>query len=663
MIADVLPFGVVLLGLLAVWMAPRGPNRVVGAVLGCVDVVWCGAALFFKQLAFATEVHISLLPAGRWGSVLAALAPTVILLLIPSRRWRAWAAWVVVTFASLLLLSDRLYDRWFGDLFPTVAILSAGHLGQIVGSAWSIASARDAWLIIDVLTAVPLVVALSRRPQDGRAGRYARGAVALVGGLILLVAGWKTTTALKAQPSIVTQRFSNRTLVEHTGPLVYHALDAGLWIRRTITRELLRDDSLTEVRAWLAGREPQRAGTRPWFGIASGMNLVVIQVESLQAQMVDLRLNGREVMPNLRKLRSTGVSFSRLFDQTGQGRTSDAEWMGLTSLLPASQGAAAFIDEENHLVGLPAVLGGRGYRTLSAVAFAPTFWNRRVIHPKYGFSRSLFSADFSPGELIGWGLNDRDFLLQMVPQMTFTPAPFAAWLITQSLHYPFEAFPDRLEQLDVAPWNGTPFGNYVHGMHYFDRALGEFLASLDRAGLLAHTVVAVTGDHSVGFPWSPDLAHVLGFSNEMLQWHLSERVPLIISVPGAPPAGVDLPAGQIDITPTLLALLGVDPAGLPYLGRNMLGNPVTEPVVRRNGSWVDVKHLFTMKGDRVGTHCYSLDTFEDAPLEDCAAGGVIAKRQIEISRRIREFDLQQRLLAETPAGQPARDLSVGPRGS
>ncbi|MDP2055555.1 MAG: LTA synthase family protein [Acidobacteriota bacterium] len=574
----------------------------------------------------------------------------MILLLIPSRRWRAWAAWSVVTVASLLLLSDRLYDRWFGDLFPTVAILSAGHLGQIVGNAWDIASARDAWLMIDVLTAVPLVLALSRRPQDGRAGRYARGAMALVVGLVLLVAGWKTTSAVKAQPSIVTQRFSNRALVEHTGPLVYHVFDAGAWIRRTITKELLTDDLFTDVGAWLARRQPQRAGTGPWFGIASGMNLVVIQVESLQAQMVDLRINRREVMPNLRKLRSTSVSFSRLFDQTGEGRTSDAEWMGLTSILPASHGAAAFIDEDNHLVGLPTVLGGRGYQSLSAVAFAPTFWNRRVMHPKFGFSRSLFSADFSPGEVIGWGLNDRDFLLQMVPQMTFTPAPFAAWLITQSLHYPFETFPRRLKQLDVAPWNDTPFGNYVHGMHYFDRALGEFLASLNRAGLLANTVVAVTGDHSAGFPWSRDLAHVLGFSNEMLQWHLSERVPLIISVPGAPPASVDMPAGQIDIAPTLLALLGVDPAGLPYLGRNMLGNPVVEPVVRRNGGWVDANHLFTMKGNRVGTHCYSLETFKDVPLEDCAKGGAIASQQVDVARRIREFDIQQRLLAEDPAG-------------
>ena len=59
------------------------------------------------------------------------------------------------------------------------------------------------------------------------------------------------------------------------------------------------------------------------------------------------------------------------------------------------------------------------------------------------------------------------------------------------------------------------------------------------------------------------------------------------------PAGVcDLPAGQTDFAPTLLALLGIDAAPLPYVGRNLLGAPDDQPLLRPYGDWLDARHLF-----------------------------------------------------------------------
>ncbi len=382
------------------------------------------------------------------------------------------------------------------------------------------------------------------------------------------------------------------------------------------------------------------------------MNLVVIQVESLQAPMVDLRINGQAVMPNLARLQAEGISFAQVFDQTDEGRTSDAEWLGLASLLPEQHGAAAFIDAADHLVGMPQVLASSGYRTMSAVAFAPSFWNRRVMHPRYGFLSSAFAADFAPGERIGWGLNDRDFLLQMVPKFSGTSSPFAAWLITQSLHYPFESFPDRHKKLKVGEWRDTPFGNYIHGLQYFDQSLGEFFVALKRAGELARTMVVVTGDHSAGFPWTPELAHAFGFGNNLLNWNLADRVPLVIHMPGGSAQRIEVPIGQVDLAPTVLNLLGIDAAGLPYVGRNLLGSPGDEPVVRRNGSWVDARHLFLLRSGAIGTHCYDRARLIDVPLKECEAGSATAALQVEMARRVREFDLQQRLLAESFASAP-----------
>src|SRR5262249_48339279 len=144
----------------------------------------------------------------------------------------------------------------------------------------------------------------------------------------------------------------------------------------------------------------------------------------------------------------------------------------------------AFRFPGHHYVALPRILADRGYATLSAVAFEPGFWNRQVMHPSYGFQKTLFESDFQLTEQIGWGLNDRDFLRQMVPRLEGLAQPFAAWLITLSLHHPFEDFPARHKVLQLGALEGTSFGNYLHTMRFFDDALEDFKQALARDGLL-----------------------------------------------------------------------------------------------------------------------------------------------------------------------------------
>ena len=121
------------------------------------------------------------------------------------------------------------------------------------------------------------------------------------------------------------------------------------------------------------------------------------------------------------------------------------------------------------------------------------------MHPSYGFQHSLFEPDFQMTEQIGWGLNDHDFLQQMVPRIEKLPRPFAAWLITLSLHHPFESFPDAHKVLKLGALEGTSFGNYLHTMRFFDQALEDFRTALARDGLLDDSVIVVFGDHDAGF--------------------------------------------------------------------------------------------------------------------------------------------------------------------
>src|SRR5262249_10937202 len=148
--------------------------------------------------------------------------------------------------------------------------------------------------------------------------------------------------------------------------------------------------------------------------------------------------------------------------------------------------------------------------------------------PAYGFQQSLFESDFQMTEQIGWGLNDRDFLQQMVPRLEQLPRPFAAWLITLSLHHPFASFPATHKTLTLGSLEGSSFGNYLHTMRFFDQALEDFRVALARDGLLDQSVIVVFGDHDAGFTREPALSHAIGIGSDEIAWTLNDRVPLFI---------------------------------------------------------------------------------------------------------------------------------------
>jgi lipoteichoic acid synthase len=623
-----------------------------GAVVLAGDVIWCAATLFSKQLLLVPEALLEPDPVAYWLMTVTAVMPPLLLALLVPGRLRPWAMVVCGALGTLLVFADVLYYRFFGDVLSVPAMLAARQTGHVWGSIRSLLTPGLMWFAIDVPCAAWLGSRLQRAAAARLRPRRSEWLVAAALTVILGVAGLLVSAPRVLAADQFDQMFRNRTVVEHLGPLGFHAYDAFIYARARWLHRAATGDEVEQVRAWFDERAPLRAGLGPAFGLARGSSLIVIQVESLQDFVVDYQVNGQEVMPHLRRWAADSLRFTNVTDQTSEGRTSDAEFTTLVSLLPLEHGAVAFRYPGNRYVGLPAVLREHGYRTLSAVPFEAGFWNRRVMHPSYGFEQSLFEPDFILTEQIGWGLNDRDFLRQMVPHLERLARPFCAWLITLSLHHPFEDFPERHKTLRLGALDRTPFGNYLHTMHFFDEALEAFTAALAGNHLLDHAVLVVFGDHDAGFANEPGLARLIGLQDGPAAgaiWLLNDRVPVFVRIPGpglakTEMAATDVPAGQTDLAPTLLALLGIDPAPLPYMGRNLLGSPDDPPIVRPYGDWLDRSHLFMSPaaGGR-GPACYAVAAgrFENA--DRCRAAGEIARRTRDISRLVVTADLQQRL--------------------
>ncbi len=629
-----------------------------GPGVASADVLWCAATLATKPLILAHDALLEPTAVAYWLILaVAVLVPMIALLILP-RRARPWALLGIGIFCSTLILADVVYYRFFGDVLSTPAMLAAHQTGHVWGSVGSLLTPGLVWLLIDWPFACWLVVGMSRWRDPAPISRPGVWTTTLAVLAALAVGFFSLSVPRVLASTPLNQMFRARSVVEQLGPFGYHAYDTWTYARNTWMRPPATEAQVDAALAWLRERAPLRAGGQD-FAAARGKNLIVVQVESLQDFAVGFTVDGQEVMPHLRRWTSDSLRFTNVTDQTSEGRTSDAEFTTMTSLLPLDHGAVAFRFPGNHYAALPKVLTEHGYTTLSAVPFEPGFWNRQVMHPAYGFQRTLFEPDFQMTEQIGWGLNDHDFLQQMVPRLEQLQQPFGAWLITLSLHHPFEDFPAAHKVLRLGALEGSSFGNYLHTMRFFDQALEDFKTALARDGLLDNSLLVVFGDHDAGFARNAGLARAIGIGGDAAAWALNDRIPVFMRAgesggsSGSSGSGDDLvglrsmPAGQTDLAPTVLALLGIDPAPLPYMGRNLLGDTADPPVPRPYGDWLDARHVF-LAGD-ADAACYDLSRRLVVARSECATADAAARRARDLSRLIVVDDLQQSLRARLAA--------------
>ena len=645
LVAAIIPIFTAVLGLVLVWIVGR--REASGWLVDSVafaDLAWCFFSLISKPYLLFEELSISHFPVAGWLSIGHVSIVFLALLLLP-HRFRPVLSWLVVGLASLSIWADLLHHRFFGDIISTPALLAIGQAGDLGEVVTELAQNRDWALFLDLVIAIPLVVMLLGR---GRAiprwlHRIRLPASVLLMGVVVMSAwaAWRTS-----DPGFGSVRGPKLKTVKSVGELGLYGFrlqDLFYQTRRHLSRRSISDEELAGTLEWFQKRAVEYA-PGPWFGMAAGMNLLLIQAEAMQQFVLDLVVDGQEITPNLNRLKGSAAVFTAVQDQTGKGRSSAGEFVALTSIVPVAE-SVAYQYPSNDYVTPARILKQRGYTALASVPYRRSFWNRHLTHPAYGFPEGLYVEDFERGRRVGWGLNDREFFQQIVPHIEQMPRPFVVWLTTLSLHYPYSKFPDSLKSLSLGDLEGTILGNYLHGMNLFDRAFGELIDSLRTAGLLDQTVIALWGDHDSRLVNRHQTSPGIELSESWPEWYLFDRVPFMIWMPGeeGPRGAYPLAAGQIDFAPTLLSLMGVDPSSYAFLGRDLLSEPVHQPTVHPSGEWIDGRHLWLTTWKRQGASCWDLETRSKVSREICQPGIQEASRQLEISDRMLLYDLQGRI--------------------
>ncbi|MBM4269597.1 MAG: DUF1501 domain-containing protein [Deltaproteobacteria bacterium] len=333
-------------------------------------------------------------------------------------------------------------------------------------------------------------------------------------------------------------------------------------------------------------------------------NLLLISVDTLRADHLGSYGYRLPTSPNLDRLASQGVRFA---DATASWPKT---WPSMATLLTGKHPQTTGVRYKPQRP-LPAVhetlaevLGRAGYVTGAVVANANL---ARVFSFDQGFDRFVESwlAEFE--KQTGSGkFENRAGLVKRYTNATIVTdqgialldelardEPFFLWLHYIDPHGPYVPPPEYADLFrgeypaEIVPEDDLPryqrqkrgetgetirnlsfyVAQYDREIRYFDDQLARLLADLERRGLRDDTLVVLTADHGESLVEDGYfLEHGRG------PYQPTAHVPLIFVLPGRVPSGrvVEEPVGLIDVTPTLLDLLGVPhPEGVQ--GRSLAG--------------------------------------------------------------------------------------------
>lgn len=316
--------------------------------------------------------------------------------------------------------------------------------------------------------------------------------------------------------------------------------------------------------------------------IAARPNIVLITIDALRADHVSAYGYGRRTTPALDALARDpdGVVFQNAWAHAPSTRYSvpailTGRYPSTIAWGPPHVHWPPEVLPENRLIS--EMLAERGYSTTALLSYHyfETGWGLGQGFGDYDTHlMHLHSLGGDPAATSGSSARElADLALAKLATLEKGEKPFFLWVHFYDPHYRYESHPPPPGE---APFGTDEIALYDGEIRYTDQHLGRVLDALRQSPAWSRTLVMVTSDHGEGFGehgLGPDRRH---------GYHLyanQTKVPLILRLPGlraayaAIPPQVTVPAGHIDLAPTLLhAATGRDPgADEPQLlGRTLL---------------------------------------------------------------------------------------------
>jgi phosphoglycerol transferase MdoB-like AlkP superfamily enzyme len=535
---------------------------------------------------------------------------------------------------TIVLVGNVMFYDFYSDFVTLPVLGQTSNFGQLGGSILEILNYKIILAFVDIIFFFILLKKKALVFQTGRVTHPARFVYFL---LTLGVFFANLHLAEKERPELLTRSFDRVMLVKNLGLYTHQVYDLTLQVKAGSQKALADSSKLQETENYVKANQSEPNPNM--FGAAKGKNVIVVTLESLQTFLIGAKVNGEEVTPFLNEFINESYYFDNFFHQTGQGKTSDSEFLIDTSLYPLNRGAVFFTHGNNDYTATPEILRQQGYFTSVFHANNATFWNRNIMYSALGYDRYYNELDYkiTPETNLNWGLKDIEYFDQSVDILKTVDQPFYARFLTLTNHYPFTYDEDTkfIEPYDSG--NGV-FDRYIVTARYLDESIKKFIERLKAEGMYDDSIIVLYGDHyGISEKHNRAMAQFLE-KDQITEFDTLnlQRTPLYIHMPGQTEGEtISKPTGQIDIKPTILNLLGIDTTNDIRFGHDMFSNEYTGFVVLRDGSFITDKYAYknNIFYDRI------TGEIVDLPKNEAQALIKRAQNELRMSDKIIEGDL------------------------
>ena len=337
--------------------------------------------------------------------------------------------------------------------------------------------------------------------------------------------------------------------------------------------------------------------TNTQFTSTAGKNLLFVFLEGFEAIYTNEHLFPG-LTPNLQALNEEGWQLHNMQQVQGSGWTMAgiiSSLCGTPLLYESSFGGNEVLFSRllDKATCLPDVLNDAGYQQIFMGGAALGFASKGSFLREHGFDTTLGRHELvkelaDPSYVTGWGLYDDSLFSQALEQFDSLAAseqPFNLTLLTVDTHHPIgkpSASCSEYDQID---------NSILHAVHCTDYLLGEFLDQVKAHSAYENTVVVLVSDHLAmrnnAFSLFPEDYQRRLYFNVLNSSVAAEQ---------------EIFATPLDISPTVLQLLGVQHDVAFLAGLNLLNTPLKDAVRNTyDPNWIDAiryinsNHLSTVE--------------------------------------------------------------------
>lgn len=296
-------------------------------------------------------------------------------------------------------------------------------------------------------------------------------------------------------------------------------------------------------------------------------NVLVVVLEGVQYRYTSLADPNSDLTPYLANLAAQGVEFSNM--RSTLTHTTKALFSLFSGRFPsASQDIVEAVPVAKPYGGIATILRDKlGYRTAFFQSAMGSFESRPGLIYNLGFEKFWARDDLDdPNTFVGYlGSDEFSMLKPVTDWIKAEEQPFFAVLLCSVTHDPYvvpEWFAEPAKE---------PVERYRQSISYTDKFLAALDVELAKMNFTDEMIFCVVGDHGEAFGDHGMLGHNRIAFDEALHIPFCLRAPFLVE------AGSKImrPVSSVDLTPTLLDLLGFETEFVGFDGWNVLG-PVPE---------------------------------------------------------------------------------------